>query len=122
MVPMRVIFEALGADIEWNDSTRTISATRGDLVVRTTVGNRVIDVNGNQITMDTAPVIINGRTLVPIRFVSEALGSGVAWDSSTRTVFITSAIDNHSPITESSDDEGGLWDDDWDLDDWDWGI
>lgn len=90
MVPMRVIFEELGANIHWDDTTRTITATRGDLIVRTTVGNRDIYVNGNRVTMDVAPLIVNNRTLVPVRFVSEAFGADVDWDGSTRTVHINS--------------------------------
>jgi len=90
MVPMRGIFEELGANVEWDGATRTVTATSSDLVVRTTVGNRVIDVNGNRITMDVAPVIVDGRTLVPARFVSEAFGADVEWDANTRTVLIAS--------------------------------
>lgn len=92
MVPMRVIFEELGADIQWNGATRTITATRDGVVVRTTVGERVIEVNGNRITMDVAPMIIDGRTLVPVRFVSEALDAEVDWYTAGRTVFITSPL------------------------------
>jgi len=92
MVPMRVIFEELGAEIQWNGATRTITATRDDLVVRTTIGERGIMVNGNRIMMDVAPVIIDGRTLVPVRFVAEAFGTDVDWDGNTQTVFISSPI------------------------------
>jgi len=90
MVPMRVIFEALGATVSWDDATRTITATRDGLVVRATVGDRVIHVNNQRVTMDVAPVIVNGRTLVPVRFVSEALDAEVDWYAAGNTVFITS--------------------------------
>ena len=88
MVPMRVIFEALGADVDWDSETRTITATKGGLVVKATIGDKNIYVNGVKITMDVAPIIADDRTLVPVRFVSEALGCDVDWDGDTRTVYI----------------------------------
>ena len=106
MVPMRVIFEELGAEIHWDDATRTITATSGNLTVRTTVGDRIIEVNGQRITMDVAPLIMNNRTLVPVRFVSEAFGADVDWDGEARIVFIFSNLPE--------------LDDDWDLDNWNW--
>jgi len=117
MVPMRVIFEELGANVEWDGTTRTITATSSDLVVRTTVGNRVIDVNGNRITMDVAPVIVDGRTLVPVRFVSEAFGANVEWDANTRTVYIFSEppniyIDGSEPSPWIEPDHVE-WNEDW---------
>jgi len=90
MVPMRVIFEALGAQVSWDANTRTITATADGLVVQTTIGDRIIRVNGEATTMDVAPVILGGRTLVPARFVSEAFGSVVNWDAPTRVVYIDS--------------------------------
>ena len=95
MVPMRAIFEALGANVEWNGTTRTITATRGDMVVISTIGDRTMIVNGQRIIMDVAPVIIDGRTLVPVRFVSEAFGCDVEWDGSTRTVYIHYMSDDY---------------------------
>lgn len=88
MVPMRAIFEALGATLEWDSATRTATATRGSTVVRAVIDSNIINVNGSNITMDIAPVIIDGRTLVPLRFVSEAFGYDVSWDSATRTASI----------------------------------
>ncbi|MCL1863461.1 MAG: copper amine oxidase N-terminal domain-containing protein [Defluviitaleaceae bacterium] len=114
MIPMRIIFEAQGADVEWDGTTRTITATRGDLVVRTVIDDNVIDVNGNKIMMDVAPLIKDGRTLVPVRFVSEALGSEVVWDASTRTVIINSQV-----ITDEPDDYLPSELDMFELEDWD---
>ncbi|MCL2839100.1 MAG: copper amine oxidase N-terminal domain-containing protein [Oscillospiraceae bacterium] len=95
MVPMRGIFEALGANVEWNEATRTVTATRGALTVQTTIGNNVITVNGVRTTMDVAPVIVSDRTLVPVRFISEAFGYDVEWDGVSRIVSIDSlVIDN----------------------------
>jgi len=92
MVPMRVIFEELGAEVQWNEATRTITATRDDVIVQTTIGNRNVQVNSNRTTIDVAPVTINGRTLVPLRFVSEAFGAEVEWNANARVVNIYSNV------------------------------
>lgn len=88
MVPMRVIFEALGAEIKWDEKTKTVTATKDDLIVKTTIGQTKIYVNGVAKEMDVAPVIVNNRTLVPVRFVSEALGCYVEWSEKGKTVYI----------------------------------
>jgi hypothetical protein len=71
MVPMRVIFEALGADVQWDDKSKTVTAIKDDVIVKTTIGQKKIYINGVAKEMDVAPVIIDGRTLVPIRGVFE---------------------------------------------------
>jgi len=92
MVPMRGIFEALGANVEWSEATRTVTATRGTLTVQTTIGNSVITVNGVRTAMDVAPIIVSDRTLVPVRFISEAFGYDVDWDGVLRIVSIDSIV------------------------------
>ena len=86
MVPMRRIFEAYDADVEWFDATQSIKATRDKTVVELTIGQTAIKVNGEEKAMDVAPVIMNGRTLVPLRFVGEALGCDVQWVEETNSV------------------------------------
>ncbi|MGN0149998.1 MAG: peptidylprolyl isomerase [Clostridia bacterium] len=88
MVPMRVIFEALGATVEWNDEERKITSQRDDTVIEMTVDNPAIYVNGDEITLDTAPLIIDERTLVPARAVAESFNAEVEWYGDTRTVLI----------------------------------
>ena len=89
MVPMRAIFEVLGADVDWNSDTQTVTATRGSDKILLTIGSDVMTVNNSPKTLDSAPVMADGRTLVPVRAISEAFGNSVAWDSSTQTVNIT---------------------------------
>ena len=89
MVPMRVIFQELGATINWDEPTKAITATKNGLAVRTVVGEMEIEVNGNRIAMDVAPTIVDGRTLVPVRFISEVFGADVTWDEHSRIVYIT---------------------------------
>ena len=89
MVPLRAIFEELGAEVLWNGPTQTVTATRGDTVVTLTIGSTAPTVNGRVVEIDQPGVVVGGRTLVPLRFVGEAFGAEVNWDSATRTVTIT---------------------------------
>jgi len=90
MVPMRLIFEALGAVVEWDGATQTVTAVRDNTIVIMKIDNQIMFVDDHEITIDTSPSLINGRTLVPVRAVAEGLGTEVDWDTSTRTVIITS--------------------------------
>lgn len=77
MVPMRAIFEALGATVDWSSDTKTITAKKENTTVITSIGNKTISVNNSLSEIDVAPCIIDDRTLVPVRFISEALGCNV---------------------------------------------
>jgi alpha-tubulin suppressor-like RCC1 family protein len=88
MVPMRKIFETLGATIQYEESTRTITATKEDTVVTLQIGSDIMTVNGKQMKLEVAPGLINGHTMVPVRAVSESLKSEVTWDAATLTIFI----------------------------------
>ncbi|HEX6988348.1 MAG TPA: copper amine oxidase N-terminal domain-containing protein, partial [Bacillota bacterium] len=92
MLPMRVIFDALGATVAWDQATQTATAERGGRTVRLTVGDRTAQVGGTWVTLDVPPVLVGGRILVPLRFVSEAFGAHVQWDPASRTVTIISAV------------------------------
>ena len=88
LVPLRVIFEAMGADVDWEDGTQTVTAARGNDVISLTIGRKAATKNGATITLDVPPALINGRTLVPVRFIAESFGAEVAWDDATQTVII----------------------------------
>lgn len=90
MVPMRVIFEELGCVMDWNGETKTVTASRGVTNIKLTVNMKKAYVNGRENILDAAPCVINGSTLVPVRFVSETLGLEVKWDGATRTVNLVS--------------------------------
>lgn len=89
MVPMRAIFEALGSQVQWNAASQSITATKGSIAINLQIGSTTATNNGTNVTLDVAPQIIDGRTLVPARFVSEALGAKVNWDAANRRVDIT---------------------------------
>ena len=95
MVPFRKIFNALNVadeNITWIAETRTIKAKQGDVQIELQIGNDVAKktVNGStqSIKLDSAPVIVDNRTLVPLRFIAESLGKTVAWDGVNRTAVI----------------------------------
>ncbi len=88
LVPVRVVANGLGADVQWNAKTRTVTITRGSEHLTLTIDNTIMTKNGKNIELDTAPAIINNRTMVPIRAISEALNAYVNWDGATRSVVI----------------------------------
>lgn len=101
MVPMRLIFEALGAEVTWNDATQTVVGRQGNVTISLTIGNRNATVGGRAVALDQPAQIIAGRTMVPVRFIAESLGATVEWDDARRIVRITSAAQSRmrSPVT-----------------------
>lgn len=88
LVPMRDVFEALGAVVSWNGDTETATAQKGDITVQVQIGSDTIRKNNQIISVDVPARIIWNRTLVPVRAVSEAFESVVKWDSDERAVYI----------------------------------
>ncbi|MCX7569510.1 stalk domain-containing protein [Tumebacillus sp. DT12] len=91
LVPMRGIFESLGAEVKWDGINQKVIATKRNTTVELQIGVQTAIVNGISLTLAEKPQLVNGRTLVPLRFVSEALGAEVEWDGETRVVWIVSA-------------------------------
>jgi hypothetical protein len=88
LVPLRVIFEALDANVKWEQSTQTVTAVREDVTARLTIGSNILNKNGEQIALDVPAQLVNGRTLVPVRAVAEAFGANVQWIPERMTVEI----------------------------------
>ncbi|MBV9866084.1 MAG: copper amine oxidase N-terminal domain-containing protein [Abitibacteriaceae bacterium] len=80
LVPMRDIFQALGANVSWNGLTQGITATRGGTNISLQIGNRNAVVNGQRVALEQPAVVYHGSTMVPLRFVSEAMGAQVNWN------------------------------------------
>lgn len=91
MVPLRGIFEALKADVVYDAATRSIQATKGSRVVQLQLGSRTAIIDGRTLFLDVPADTIGGRTMVPLRFVSESLGAEVKWEGATKTVRLSSA-------------------------------
>lgn len=89
-VPFRATLEKFGATVDWNNETHVAIATKGDITVEVPVGLNYILKNGEKIDIDTAAIIENDRTFLPIRAVVEAFGSEIQWDKGLNTVVITS--------------------------------
>ena len=89
LVPLRAIFETLGADVDWDDATKTVTATRGDVKISLTIGSDKLYVNDVEKIIDVPAQIINSRTMVPIRVIGESFGCDVDWNEENRTVIVT---------------------------------
>jgi len=94
LVPMRGIFEALGAEVGWDDATKTVTGTTSKVTVKLQIGSKLAVVNKEAKALDVAAQIIEGRTMVPVRFIAESLGCKVDWDGNTKTVII---VDENAP-------------------------
>ena len=90
LVPMRAIFEALGAEVSWDEGTKTATGKTSSTTVSLTIDKKEADVNGREVTLDVPAQIIASRTMVPARFVAESLGCKVDWNDGTKTVIIDS--------------------------------
>ena len=89
LVPMRTIFEAMGAEVSWDGAVKKVTGTLGGNTVELTIGSKTARVNGEDTTLDVPASIINGSTMVPVRFISESLSAKVEWQKDTNTVVIT---------------------------------
>lgn len=91
-MPIRYAAQAAGvadANIMWNAADQSVVLIKGDRVVKLTIGSNVLMINGVAFTMDVAPEIVDpGRTMLPVRWVAQALGSSVDWDAATQTVTV----------------------------------
>lgn len=89
-VPMRPIFERLGATVQWIPGDRKVVATKGSDTITLVIGENFAYKNGAKL-LDYPPRIVGGRVMVPLRFVSESLGARVRWSRSDRTAFVETA-------------------------------
>ncbi len=98
LVPMRAIFEAMGAEVSWIPSTRTVVGVGKDqTMIVLPVGSTTATVNDKTITLDVPAQIVRDRTMVPLRFVGESLGATVAWEAATRRIDITQSLEMTAP-------------------------
>ncbi|MGI5825312.1 MAG: stalk domain-containing protein, partial [Bacillota bacterium] len=90
LVPMRAVFEELGAEVSWKADTKQIKAVKDKTTIKLYLNSRMAYVNYEIFLLDVAPKTVKGRTLVPLRFVSEALGAVVNWDGKNNVIYIYS--------------------------------
>ena len=89
VVPLRAIFESMGAVVDWDGSTQTVTATKGNTTVVLKVGSISPMINGKEVFIDQPGVVVDGRTLAPLRFVAEAFGGTVNWVDEEKTAYIS---------------------------------
>lgn len=99
MVPVRAVFEALGATVDWQADTQKVLSQKGDTEVTLTINDKTLYKNGEAIVLDVPAQLVDGRTLVPVRAISEAYGCYVDWNNWTKTVLITSDLNKTSVAT-----------------------
>lgn len=89
LLPVRAVVEAMGGAVAWDEETQTAVLAKGEAVILLKIGSNVAFINETSHTLDTVPVTINDRTMLPIRFVAEGFGYTVSWDGDTQTVTLT---------------------------------
>ena len=89
MVPLRAISEAIDASVLWNSDDRSILLNRGDMVAMLQIGNEKLFKNDETILLDSPPIIVSDRTLVPVRAICETFGFNVEWNADERIVILT---------------------------------
>ena len=107
LIPVRLVSESLGAQVEWREDTRTVHIAKGNRAVVLRIDNRLVDYRDGETTYslcDVPPQILDNRTFVPLRLVGNALGVEVAWDGTTRTV----TVDSNKPAAITPLSEMGI--------------
>ena len=88
MLPVRKIFECLGAEVTWDDATQTATAEKDGIKIEIPISNKMVKVNGEYRELDVPAMVIEGRTLAPVRFVAESLNAQVGWNEENEVVNI----------------------------------
>lgn len=105
LVPVRVVCEALGLDVGWDEDTKQVTICDELNLVKLTIDHTTIDVNDELSELDAAPAIINDVTCVPLRAVVEPFGADVSWDAASRTVMVTVGEEMVDPTETEPEEE-----------------
>ena len=89
LIPIRAVSETLGAEVEWDGDDGVVTISKSDDAIILNIGSSTVYVNGDKYELECSAEVVNGRTLVPLRFVAEAFGNTVEWNGETRTVNIS---------------------------------
>ena len=100
LLPVRTVVEEMGGTVEWEDAANTAVLTYKNDVIRLTIDSTTAYLNDVAQTLDVAPALINDRTMLPIRFISESFKFDVEWDDETQTVTVTKAAEVAEPTAE----------------------
>ncbi|EGD52774.1 copper amine oxidase-like domain-containing protein [Thermoanaerobacter ethanolicus JW 200] len=102
LIPVRAVMNGLGAKVEWDQATNTITITKGDITIQFILGETKVLVNGKEYTLDVPAMEISNRTFVPVRFISEILGGKVNYDKETGDIEIEE--ENQTEIENNSEE------------------
>mgnify|MGYP000250603451 CR=1 FL=1 len=105
LIPVRAITEGFGAEVSWDDETQEVTITKDDKIIKLTIGSVVAVVDGEEIQIDAKSEIMNGRTVVPLRFIIESLGLKIEWDSETETIEIEEEIEDDNESETEIEEE-----------------
>lgn len=104
LLPVRAVVEAMGGSVEWDEYSRTVTLIKDENTIKLTIDSETALLNNEEINLDTAPTIINDRTMLPIRFIAESFGFNVEWDEMTQEITITQTAEDNTtaPDTEQT--------------------
>lgn len=108
-VPLRKTMEKFGAKVNWDESSNTAIVEKNNIMVKIPIGKNYILVNDKQVANDTAAIVKNGKTYLPIRAVAEALGAKVFWDNDTSTVILSTNTTNMYVVDATGENKGFKW-------------
>lgn len=97
LVPIRAVFEKAGAEVTWDQDTKTATLVRGNYTVTITVGDSVLYKNNTQIALSVSAIMYNDRILIPVRAIGEAMDFGISWDGFHSSVFVSTDGTEYRP-------------------------
>lgn len=100
LVPIRAIIEEMGGSVSWDSEQNAVTLNYNDDTIILTIDSASAVFNGSEESIDAPPAILNGRTFLPLRFISESFGFDVNWNSSTQTITISSEVGSVSAVSE----------------------
>jgi len=113
LAPIRVISEHLGAKVSWNENSKTVKVSLGGKQIELKINDTKAFINQQKVILDVPAKLINGRTMVPLRFIGEALGAEVHWDDKLQRVDVIKRDESEGPLNNLSsvevvEEDGGL--------------
>ena len=102
LIPARALFEEMGAYVSWDSETRKVTVDYNSIKITMTIGDRTAVVSDKAVGLDVPPAIINGRTMIPLRFVGESIGATVSWDGEKRVVSVSMKNNNDENKEEAA--------------------
>ncbi len=107
LIPTRFVAQQLGGKVDYNSSTKVVTIKQGDKTIVLKINSAKVSVNGKSITLDVPAKVVRGRTMVPLRFVSEGMGAYVDWNQARNLVAITTSAGTTQPTTPPPAQTGG---------------